>query len=325
MNSSKSKKSNPIHPRGMTKLIFQVFFQVAFGLTLFSHAALAEIEITLNNSFIEKYKDRATIDVTYTVDKAHKRPNPGSKDGDIHIAGRAPEVELATVSEIMNAASQKDAVDRIHEIEGTDQTAKIRGAWRLWCEHGGSSSQIQGQTLAPFTTTNPDHVFEIHPVVQVDNISTLDSLIPIDGYDPKDAHDAFTSYENLKSQIKPGRKTTTIVTSMGGYNYVEFIMEINGDQRVIDDGRMVMASVHDTEGELLVRNKRMVFLKDTPPEKMVKALKKGDRLHVLGIPRIDLALVSWRSSHSQSKPETLKWNLPYEIIVVGVYDRPSTE
>jgi len=41
---------------------------------------------------------------------------------------------------------------------------------------------------------------------------------------------------------------------------------------------------------------------------------------VVGIPRINLALVAWRAAHAQERPEVLSWNLPYEIIVVGVFD-----
>jgi hypothetical protein len=107
---------------------------------------------------------------------------------------------------------------------------------------------------------------------------------------------------------------------MGGYNYVEFIMEINeAATHDVEDGRMVMASVYSLDGDLLVSNRRMVFAKDTGPEQKVKGLKKGDRLHVLGIPRVDLSLVSWRTSHTADRPDVLRWNLPYEMIVVATY------
>lgn len=286
-------------------------------LPIISHA---ETRLTLKNSFIEKYKNMVTIDATFTVDKAHKKPNSPSKDGDLHIAGRAPEIGLPAVAEIMNAAHEKEAVDLIHSVEGTDSPIKLSGAWRLWNEHGGGSNQVQGKKLEPFDTSNPDHLFEIHPVTRVGDISVLGSLRPIEGYTPKEAGNAFMRYENVKCQIIPKGKTTAIVTSMVGYNYVEFIMELNEDkQHEVQDGRFVMASVLDLQEDLLVRNRRMVFVKDTEPEKIVRNLKKGDKLHVLGIPRIDLALVSWRAKHAKDRPEVLKWNLPYEIIIVGVY------
>ncbi len=290
------------------------------ALLVFPAIAHAEIEITLNNSFIEKYKDRATIDTHYTVDKAHAKPNPPKKDGDLHIAGRAQEVGLPVVAEIMNAAFEKEAVDWVHKVEGTGQSVNLSGAWRLWCEHGGRSVQVQGAPLETIETTNPEHVFEIHPVTRIGDLSVADSFRPIEGFQPKDADTAFNAYENLRNQIKPKAKTTTLITTMGGYNYVEFILELSQDEQlVVPDGRFVVASVLDLDGELLVRNRRMVFVKGTEPEKAVQGLKKGEQLHVLGIPRIDLSLLSWRIHNYKERPEVLTWNLPYEIIIVAVY------
>jgi hypothetical protein len=296
---------------------------VNYGITFFvlfvlaCATATAQIEITLKNTFIEKYKSRATIDANFTVDKAHKKPNPPSKDGDIHIAGRASEIGLATVAEIMNAASEPDSVDAIHHVEGTNQTIAMTGVWRIWCEHGGSSQQVQGAKLTKFTTTNPDHVFEIHPITHLGQTSLLETLHTIDGYQAKDASQAFLSYENKKSHIALKKTTTTLTTTMGGFNYVDFVMRISGDQREVADGRFVMAQVFDLNGELLVQNRRMVFVKDSGPEKLVKTLGSGSCLRVLGIPRIDLSLISWRVRNGKARPEVLDWNLPYEMIVVA--------
>ncbi len=66
-------------------------------------SSFADNILELNKSFIEKYKNKLTISVRYTVDAAHKRPNPANKDGDMHVAGRAPEIGLPTVAEIQNA------------------------------------------------------------------------------------------------------------------------------------------------------------------------------------------------------------------------------
>jgi len=282
----------------------------------------AEIEITLKNSFIEKFKDRATIEATFTVDKAHKKPNAPKKDGDLHAAGRAPEIGLPAVAELMNGASAPEAVDQIHQAEQDKTAIKVTGAWRIWTEHGGDSAFVQGKALQPFDTTNPDHVFEIHPIITIGSRDMTRTLMPIAGYQPKDAHDAFVRYENMRSRIRVNKQagTTTITTTMAGFNYVEFIMEILDEtQHEVADGRMVFAAVRDLDGELLVRKRRMVFVKDSSPEQLIKTLPKGKRLHVLGVPRIDLALVSWRVRNAAARPEVLTWRLPYEIIVVGVY------
>jgi hypothetical protein len=283
------------------------------------------IQITLRRDFIDTYKDRATIEANFLVDKAHPHPNPPAKDGDLHVAGRDPKaIGLATVAEIMNAKFQPKAVDRIHAVEGKNKPVRISGAWRIWCEHGGTKAQVQGATLKPFPTTNPDHVFEIHPITRIDDIDLLDSFKPIKGFTTKDAHDAFVNYENLTCKISEneGNKTATLTTHMGGYNYVEFVLELNEDPQPMPgmDGTYVLAQVRDLEGELLVRNRNMVFVKDTAPEAAVLQKKKGGRLHVLGIPRISLKLVDWRLTHKDDPEHPLTWTtLPYEIIVVAVY------
>ena len=58
-------------------------------LSLVCSSLFANIEITLKNDFIEQFKDRATISVSFVVDKAHRHPNPPKNDGDLHAAGRA--------------------------------------------------------------------------------------------------------------------------------------------------------------------------------------------------------------------------------------------
>ncbi len=288
-----------------------------------SAVSSSEIEITLRDSFIEACKDRATIDVIYTVDEADKRPHPALFDGDLHAAGRAPGVGLPIVAEIKNAAFERQAVDRIHAVEGTGRPVKLAGAWRVWAEHAGSAEEVQGGEVSVIEEDNPDHVFEIHPVTRVDDMTLLDSFRPVTGYKPGNADVVFRSYENIRCRVIPETGRTTIVTPKGQHNDVEFVMEVGDDgQRVVEDGRFVNAAVLDLKGRRIVPKVRMVFVKDTPPETRVRTLARGVRLHVFGLPRIDLSAVAWRARHSGDRPELLNLNLPYEIIVVGVYDDP---
>ncbi|HEY6322338.1 MAG TPA: hypothetical protein VJA16_12340, partial [Thermoanaerobaculia bacterium] len=229
-------------------------------------AARAEIQITLQNAFVEKYKDRATIDATFTVDKAHARPNPPASDGDLHAAGRAPEIGLAAVAEVMNAVLELDAVDLIHQAERGGQPLQVHGVWRLWCEHGGDDEQIQGQPLQPFKTTNPPHVFEIHPLLRIGDLDLAGSFQPIAGFIYKDASQAFQSYERLPSHIATGDGTTTITTRMAGYNYVDFVIRLNEEPtHLLADGLSVKAAILDPAGDLLVHERRMVAVAGTAP------------------------------------------------------------
>jgi hypothetical protein len=284
-------------------------------------AGRADTEIVLQNGFIDHCKDRVTIDANYVVDKALKHVHAAKDDGDIHIAGRADEVKLPCVAEIMNAKDETEAVALVHEKEGTGQTVSMSGLWRIWCEHGGDSLQVQGTPLEPFDTTNPPHVFEIHPVTELNGKSLLGSLRDIPGYETYSADHAFQVYENIYSQITVGDGTTTIHTRLAGCNYVEFGLRPLEKGMVVDDGRFQFAEVCDLDGEPIVHKRRMVFAKDSDPEVKTRNLPDGAIVHVLGIPRIDLATVAWRCKHATAtgNKEVLDWSLPYEIMVVGYY------
>lgn len=287
--------------------------------TAFSFSAsAADIRITLKRSFIDQFKDRATITDDCLVDKALKQPHPASEDADIHIASRCKTAGLATVVEIMNAAEQPTALDLVHQQEGTGAPIPVTGAWRLWCEHGGTSVQRQGASLQPLTTTNPDHVFEIHPVIRFGDQDVAMTVHDIAGYQEKDPTDAFTTYERTRCRLKKNAdKSITIFTTMAGYNYVKFQITLNEDPHPIPDGVQVMAAVSTGDGDLLVNNRRMIGIKGTASGDALSQGHKGDAFTVLGIPRIDLSLVAWRVDHAAENPEALDWDLPYEMVIVA--------
>jgi hypothetical protein len=248
--------------------------------------------------------------------------NPTARifDGDLHMAGQAPEIGLPAVAEIANGASAKKAVDLVHSVEGKGKPLKISGVWRVWAEHAGRATEEQGTPLPAAKSDNPGHVFEIHPITRINNIETLDTFRPVEGYLPGGAGSTFEMYERAECTLTVKPKTVSIVSRKGLYNDVEFIMEIvEGRQIVVPGGRFVIASALDMKGKLLVKRLRMVFASGTPPEKAVRLLKRGDRLHVYGLPRMDFAEVSRRVRGSQKDPALLTKPLPYEIIIQGVF------
>lgn len=298
-------------------------FRTAIGIGLLAlvSVAWAEISITLKNTFIDKFKSRATIDTQFVVDHTKGKPNSPSKDGDMHIAGRdGQNIGMAAVAELMNAKEHLDAVQAANDAQGTNAPIAITGVWRIWNEHGGDNAFEQGKVVAAATTSNPDHVFEVHPVTRISDLTLLDSLKPIQGYETKEPDIAFPMYEQVRSSITRGNGTTTIVSNGIGYNYVKFQMVLNERPFAIQDGALVQAKVQDLEGHLLLRNKRMVFVKDSEPHRRVSSMADGDCMVVLGIPRINLSLVAWRTAHASDARKPLTWNLPYEMVVVGAYD-----
>jgi hypothetical protein len=281
--------------------------------------------LVLQRSFIEKYKNRATIDGTFMVDHAHKRPNSAAADGDLHASGRSDDVGLPMVSEVMNAAEdqQGSVIDAIHANEGNAAATPISGAWRIWFEHPSVVPQVQFATVPPAANTNPDHCFEIHPITQFAGDSILNSLHEISGYAPKDAEHAFGNYEKLSATFTIDNETVTITSKKVGFNYVKFTAELAGKREPLDenelgvsDGQAVIANVmNNTEDEVLVDNVRLIFIAGTQPSEEVANAPEGATLELLALPRISLNAISAFIQAGGSG--TVIRKLPYEMIVVG--------
>jgi hypothetical protein len=164
----------------------------------------ADTTLELKNDFIETFRNRATIEATFAPKFAHakpKKPSPSkpSDDGDIHISGTAPEIGLLTVAEIMNAADFPVTLKHVQDNLGG--TIQMVGVWRIWPEHGGESHHVQGEAdPSEITETNPDHIFEIHPLTQVGPFSVRSGFHSIPNFKTKNAQDAFQNYEGRSEQ-----------------------------------------------------------------------------------------------------------------------------
>jgi hypothetical protein len=278
----------------------------------------------LKKAFVAKYKDRATIDATFLVDHAHKKPNAPAKDGDMHVAGRAPkEVGLPMVAEIINAARKDEqaAVNRIHAVEGNGTPVPISGAWRLWFEHP-ANSQTQFSDFPVARNTNPDHSFEIHPITKFDSNDVSTSFQPIPGFQPYAASEAFPFYESLSFTVNATSSAITLTAKKSRYNYTQFRMQLKGMPTKLDDGGVaVLADVFDIGGketeDSIAENVRMIFVPNTAPLQQLvrRKLGDGDSLNVIGIPRINLNAIFGFVSAGSGRPATRK--LPYEMIIIA--------
>ncbi len=293
------------------------------SLGLAAVAARAET-LTLSKSFVEKYKNAATITVNLRVDEALQKPHrikSGGDDGDIHMAGRDDIIRLPLVVEMMNAAGQSVALSDLKKVTGGGPVG-VTGVWRIWFEHLGRAPQIQGSPVAAPDDSNPAHLFEIHPVTVFDGNDVAQSFQPIPNYQAYDAAKAFSFYEKVPASIRATGTAISIASGSGKYNYAEFVMERVGAIKAGDGkGIFVLADIYDKEdGEEKINAspRRMVFVDGTPAAEQVKKLAKGERLHVLGIPRVNLAEVS--AIAAQSGTKLFSGTLPYEMIVVAVLE-----
>jgi hypothetical protein len=289
-----------------------------FLLLAFSGTAFSQIDIILRKSFIDSIKNRVMIEAEYYVVKMHEHPNPPSQDGDMHVAGYSKSIGLPLVSEIMNAKFEDEAVDTLRSYEGAATPVFIKGVWRIWCEHSGNDKEDQGSEFAPIDNTNPDHVFEIHPITKVNDINMISSLRKIDGYTYKEANDAFDKYSKTICKLEDKGDKIFIQTRGVGYNYVDFRIQIrDSNQFVTNDGRFIWCSVKNNDGKTIYSRMRMAFPEGSPAEIKVRSLTKGQEMHVLGIPRINLGLIRYRIDHAGENPHLLEYNLPVEMIIVA--------
>lgn len=288
----------------------------------------AEITVALSKGFVRKYKDKATIATDFLVDKHHNTPNAigsGSDDGDIHIAGRDSVVKLPMVAEIVNGKREDDTLQFLLQTTA-GQSIPVIGVWRLWFEHPGHDDQVQGDTVPPAAGTNPDHIFELHPLAEFGGFNCLDSFLPIaDGsteFRGYSADKAFSSYENRPGTITKTKTAIMLTSNKAAYNYAEFEMRLTGKPKDVGDGYIVFANVYPagagaSADPVFEDSRRMIFVKGSPPADAVKNKKKGDKLHVLGIPRVNLNEV-YAIASALLDDEEYSEGLPYEMIIVAV-------
>lgn len=184
----------------------------------------------------------------------------------------------------------------------------------------GLERQIQFQRVEPGESTNPEHLFEIHPITRIGDTDVVDTLRVTSGYKYKVVDVAFQRYEGAPFELDCQGPTTTLRIKMTGFGYVDFATELLEDPTLFTaDGLSLFAKIPTPKDEeILVFKRRIRFVKDTKPFDNVRNLHEGDRLHVIGIPRISLSLVGWRCEHVEEPPEVLGWGLPYEMVAVGV-------
>jgi len=223
----------------------------------------------------------------------------------------------------MNAKKELEAVARANAVEGRSQKVNITGVWRIWPEHGGDHEFTQGTTTSPATTTNPDHILEIHPLTEFDAIDVASSIGKISGFKYKKADEAFERYETTRFHLdcSAGASTVRMTMSMVGYNYTKFTLVLNEDvsHTMQDGGKAFKAAILDSHGDTLVTEERMILIPGTAAFETLKDAREGVEYTVLGMPRVSLSLVSWRCAHADDKPWVLNWDIPYEMVILAVF------
>ena len=75
-------------------------------------------------------------------------------------------------------------------------------------------------------TANPDHVFELHPLIRVAGIDLLSNLRPVDGYKPGHASTTLKLYQRSELAIQVRSNHVYLKTPAGLWNDVHFLLEL---------------------------------------------------------------------------------------------------
>jgi hypothetical protein len=277
-----------------------------------------------------------TINSQYDVWYTHEKAKSAAQDGDIHFSGYDKKIGMPIVAEIMNAKDEKEAIKEIiaHQGRGEKNNPKlnVQGVWRIWPEHmAARTNYYQGMTFSlkkiQEVKTNPDHVFEIHPVTQIGNINLTRTLRNIEGYIPKrDVRYILDVYAKKHCVISQTQKNISIETKDADYNYIDMWVRLDSIWHV-DDGAFAFCAVFDTDfnpasddpkEKQVTKRTRVALVKDSEVYNQFTSMANGEYLRMLGTPRLDLAIISWRAWAAKKRPEVLKWRLPIEIIAVGI-------
>jgi hypothetical protein len=285
----------------------------------------------LDKHFIETFKDKATITTHFHIDAvpAHANPHPIGDDGDIHMAGRDSVIRLPLVAEIINARKESQSLTFLKNLVNDGALGKevdLTGVWRIWFEHLSTTPQLQNEDFPAPNDSGMAHAFELHPVTVFGAFDIHDSFVPIESgttkFHGKDAGEAFNGeYETLMADITTNGAQVEITSGRGTLNYANFIMKLAAKPVGVGDGSIVSAKVFpvgDEDAPVFPRNVRMVFVKGTAPAERLKTLAKGDTLHVMGVPRVNLHAVSLIVNKLKAN-ETWHGPLPYEMIIVAVF------
>jgi hypothetical protein len=299
-----------------------VYFSIGLCLGWLAPVSACAETLALAKTFVEQVKNRATMTVEMKVDVHPKSPHrikDDGDDGDIHMAGRADAIGLPLVAEILNAKQEVDAMKLLNATP-KHGTLSMTGAWRVWFEHLGDKPQVQFAKVAIPKSSNPAHLFELHPITKFGPLDLRDSLQPIPGYEPYGAEKAFAYYESISATIQASKTAILLASGKAKFNYAEFYFETVGPVAETGDGCILLAQIYadeNAENFLTEQPRRLVFIEGDLAGQ-ARHLGEGERLHVMAVPRVNLLEVQAIAA-ANKKSSPVKVHLPYELIIVAVY------
>ena len=246
-----------------------------------------------------------------------KYTGKASADGDAHGVVSNGIIGLPCVAELMNKKDHDAASKAIKTALEKNDSIRLMGAWRMWWEHSGKGDQRQGG-IYNLETANEAHVFELHPLLEIDTHKVYSSFIPKDYHQPAKA---FAAYKKRECTLVEEKEFISITTKMTAYNYVQvaIVKPKPSDIDTLADGLRIRTAIRDSAGSEISSNETIIVMNGTPAMKRLKKLKKGEAMRAVVMPRLSFEKM-WNQLEKAEEGKAVTIPIPYELIVTGVIE-----
>lgn len=270
--------------------------------------------VKLRASFVDSLRDRVTFTGNFDV---FKYTGKSSEDGDAHGVVSNGSIGLPCVAELMNRSLHPGASKRIKTAMEKDDSIRLVGAWRMWWEHSGKGDQKQGG-IYNLETANEAHVFELHPLLEIDTHKVYVSFIPKGYHQPAKA---FAAYKKRQCTLMREKEYISITTIKTPYNYVQvsIVKPKPGSIDTLADGLRIRTAIRDSAGKEISTEETIVIMNGTPAMNKLRSLKKGEAMKAVVMPRLSFSK-AWKQLEKVDEGKAIIVPIPYEFIVTGVIE-----
>lgn len=286
---------------------------IAAALALLMATVASAQTVKLRKSFVDSLRHRVTFTDTFEV---FKYTGKASEDGDAHGVVSCKTIALPCVAELMNKKEHPAPSSALKNALAQKDSIVLKGVWRMWWEHAGKGNQQQGASYN-IETANAAHIFEMHPLLEVDTHKVYASFIPKGFHPPAKA---FAAYAKRECTLSADKEYITIQSKMVGYNYVHAFI-VKPQLEAVDsltDGLRFKAMVKDPAGAIVAKEATFVLMAGTPVQEKFNSIKEGEMLEAVIMPRLSFhAVCDYLEKHPHA-PVTIP--IPYEMVVLGVIE-----
>lgn len=280
-------------------------------------------ELRLRKRLLEVQQNRTLVTVTGEFDHVKQTVNPLKDDCDLHAPIRADEISVAIVGEFMNACSRGL---RPHDVEQTTENGRqtIKGVLRVWFEHPGDADEVltEERPVPDYTSSNPPHAVEIHPILSVGEQDFSATIGPIEKDGEEYAAKGLTQLRTLlrrKVTVQEfdgsdGEPYIGIESGCCLPNYFRLKAAVEAKPQPAAGGGHV-AEIRILRGNsVIAKSIRLFSIDGTEADNRFAKLTKGKRFSFWGITRLDLSRILKLAKDDPGSPSAI----PVEFVLLAV-------